>query len=414
MTQRNDQVFQLSLTEIAFTIAFILLLLLGYLVVKEQIERKAAEAELAKVQSSERATAALDTAKGSLRAALQGTGVGSPDEVITKLIAVEDVRAERDKLKKQVEDLDAKLTALEELRKRLDEAAKANRPDVTSDEVSAALALQDQVRKAFEEAERASPPGPRPSAPSALGRASGASSGTSSGGSAKVLPPDAGPIPKPSESKEASSKADVDSKVRNRRDAEALAKVRQAIAATGELKKQLKAQMNKDLAPGQETETVRDVVTAAKGYGELAKAGVNPEQFRKENADLRGQVAFLKNRLDARGGRDYPPCWADESGKVEFLFSVEVKPDLVVVTPAWPPRREVAARALPGMADILDGPRSNQGFVSRVQGIFNWSKNQDPECRHYVQLKSSIADAVQSDRARLMVENFFYKTEVRR
>lgn len=415
MTQRNDQVFQLSLTEIAFTIAFILLLLLGYLVVKEQIERKAAEAELAKVQSSERAAATLDTARGALRAALQGTGVGSPDEVITKLIAVEDVRAERDRLKKQVEDLDAKLTALEELRKRLEEAAKANRPDITSDEVSAALALQDQVRKAFEDAERPSPPAPRPSAPSPFGKASGASGGASSGGSAKVLPADAASIPKPSESKEASSKADVNSKAsRYRRDAEALAKVRQAIAATGELKKQLKAQMNKDLAPGQEMETVRDVVTAAKGYGELAKAGVNPEQFRKENSDLRGQVAFLKNRLDARGGRDYPPCWADESGKVEFLFSVEVKPDLVVVTPAWPPRREAAARALPGMADVLEGPRSNQDFVSRIQGIFNWSKNQDPECRHYVQLKSSIADAVQSDRARLMVEGFFYKTEVRR
>ena len=50
MAQQNDQVFQLSLTEIAFTITFLLLLLLGYLVFKEQTERLAAEAKLEKVQ----------------------------------------------------------------------------------------------------------------------------------------------------------------------------------------------------------------------------------------------------------------------------------------------------------------------------------------------------------------------------
>lgn len=366
MTQRNDQVFQLSLTEIAFTIAFILLLLLGYLVVKEQSERMAAEAALAKVQSVERSTAALDAAKSTLVATLQGAGVGSPDDVITKLIAVEDVRAERDRLKKQVDDLDAKLTALEELQKQLEKAAQAKRPDITRDEISDALALQEQVRKAFEDAEASRRP----------------------------------------EDNSRASKA--------QRSKEALAQVKQAIAATGELKRQMKAQLNKDLTFGQESETVRDVVTAAKGYAEMAKTGANPELLKRENSDLRGQVAFLKNRLNARGGRDYPPCWTDETGKVEFLFSVEVKPDSVVVNPAWPPRREAAARALPGMVDVLAGPHSNLTFVSRIQGIFNWSKSQDPECRHYVQLKSSISDAVQSDRARLMVEKYFYKTEVPR
>lgn len=122
----------------------------------------------------------------------------------------------------------------------------------------------------------------------------------------------------------------------------------------------------------------------------------------------------MKNRLDARGGRDYPPCWADEAGKVEFLFSVEVRPDSVVISPAWPARREAAARVLPGIEAVLDGPHSNQAFANKIQGIFNWSKEQNPECRHYVQLKSTITDAIQSDRARLMVENFFYKMEARR
>ncbi|RYF46717.1 MAG: hypothetical protein EOO27_38815 [Comamonadaceae bacterium] len=124
-------------------------------------------------------------------------------------------------------------------------------------------------------------------------------------------------------------------------------------------------------------------------------------------------MAFLKNRLEARGGRDFPPCWADENGKVEFLFQIELKPDSVAVTQAWPPRRETDARALPGIGDVLDtSPHGTAGFISRVAGIF--AKSQTLQCRHYVQLRSAIADAVQSDRARLMVENYFYKTELRR
>ena len=399
MAQRNDQVFQLSLTEIAFTIAFILLLLLGYLVFKEESLRKAAEAELAKVQSAETATAALEAAKISIKAALQGTGIGSPDEVITNLIAREDVRAERDRLKRRLEDLDAKLTALEELRKRLDEAGRAGRPNIINGEVTTALALQDQVRKAFEADESAVDSGPVTASAVASAKAVSAGRGVTA----------------PKSVDAASKPTDADlSESRARRDAEALAKVRQAISATDEFKKQLKTQLNKDLASGQEAQTVRDVVSAAKGYLELAKVGKNPEEFRKENLNLRGQVAFLKNRLDARGGRDYPPCWADEDGKVEFLFSVELRSDIVVIAPAWPPRRETSARALPGIAELLAGPHSNQDFVNRIQDIFNLSRRQDPECRHFVQLRSSIADAVQSDRARLMVEGFFYKTEVRR
>ena len=339
MAQRNDQVFQLSLTEIAFTIAFILLLLLGYLVVKEQAARVAAEAALASVQTAERATTALDEAKRGLASALQGAGASNPDEVITRLINADEIRAERDQLRKQVDDLDAKLTALAELQKQLEKAAQSSRPDITREEVESAIALQEQVRKALDASEAPSPQTPQPSA--SKPPSSKASASTADSPSKLPAPPTAA-APKVSSPPEAPPASKV------QRNKETVERIKQAILTTGELKKQLKAQLNNDLSSGQETGTIRDVVTAAKNYSELAKSGANPDQIKKENSDLRGQVAFLKNRLDARGGRDYPPCWADESGKVEFLFSVEVKPDSVVVSPAWPPRREAAARALPG------------------------------------------------------------------
>ena len=410
MNQRNDQVFQLSLTEIAFTIAFILLLLLGYLVVKEQTERKAAEAALSSVQSSDQATAALDVARSALRATMHEADVSSPDEIISKLIAVDVVRSERDRWKKRADDLDEKLTTLEELQKQLEKAALVSRPDITRNEISSALVFQKQAREAFEEAESFSVSETHKNAIKSAGKSSQAARVDN----VKAAEPTTDQLR--AEAVETKTVLQGTTSVtRAERSERTLEQIKQAIKTTAELKKQLKIELNQDLSLGQERQTVREVVSAAKSYGEMVKAGTaNPVQVKEENSDLRGQVAFLKNRLDARGGRDFPPCWADETGKVEFLFLVEVTPDSVVVTPAWPTRRETVARALPGIAEILAGPQSNQTFVNRIQGVFNWSKSQDPECRHYVQLKSSISEAVQSDRARLMVESFFYKTEIRR
>ena len=341
MAQPNDQVFQLSLTEIAFTIAFILLLLLGYQVIHEQTGRQAAEAALAQVQGAERSAAALTAAKAGLADALKAVGSSNPDEAISRLIAADTVRAERDRLQQQLTDLDAKLTALTELQTQVQQAAEASQPGITQAAINAAL------------------------------------------------------------------------------------------VASAELKKQLKAQLNQDLPAGGEAQAVLALVAAAKAQQDQALAAAaaasagaanlptiapaSPEALRKDNTDLRGQLAFLKNKLDAKGGRDYPPCWADENGKVEFLLAVEARPDSVAVSPAWPTHRETQARALPGMAAVLAGgavPLAE--FGNRIQGIYRWSQTQNPQCRHYVQFKSAIANAVQSDRARLLVEGYFYKSEVRR
>lgn len=307
MAQPNDQVFQLSLTEIAFTIAFILLLLLGYQVINEQAGRQAAEAALAEAQSAERSAAALNTAKAGLADALKAAGIQNPDEAIHQLIAADAVRAERDRLQQQLTDLDAKLTALTELQTQLQQAAEASQPGITRAAVDAALV--------------------------------------------------------------AAAKARQD----------------QALAA------------------------------AAAATDVASNPSTSPEALRKDNTDLRGQLAFLKNKLDAKGGRDYPPCWADEAGKVEFLLAVEARPDSLAVSPAWPAHRDAQARALPGMAALLAGGAiSLVDFGSRTQGIYRWSQTQNPQCRHYVQFKSAIPNAVQSDRARLLVEGYFYKSEVRR
>jgi hypothetical protein len=362
VAQKNDQIFQLSLTEIVFCIVFILLLLLGYQVINEQQARKEAENALALVQSVDDTRRRMEDARAGLVTVLSKAGATAPNEVITKLVEEQKMREERDRLRKQVEDLDAKLTALTELQKLI-ERGTGDKAESAKAAVTDALILQAVVQKELGE-------------------------------------PDANQTKKAGDTR--------------KEPASTLNAAKQAIATANTFRVEVKSKLSLESNPMTEGQTVVDIVDAAKSFGELNKGGANVAGIKKENSDLRGQVAFLKRRLDARGGRDYPPCWADESGKVEFLFAIELKDDAVVVTPAWPTKRDADAKALPDIQRVLEAPFSLVQFPERVLGVFNWSKKQDPECRHYVQLRSTISDAVRSDRARLMVENYFYKVELRR
>ena len=361
MARRNDQVFQLSLTELAFTIAFLLLLLLGTVVFHEQQARAAAEAELAHARTAAQEESKLSDVRREFEIEVKAAGLEANDKTISALVEAKDARAERERLKRQVEDLDARLSALVELQKQLAAAAPASAPEIERQRVVSALALEGRVREVFD-SDTGAP---------ALGAPRGASA----------------PL-------------DVN------------ARVMQAIETTRALRRQVKARLGIDLAPGEEAQAVDDVVAAAGHYAALQKAG--SPQAASENADLRGQVAFLQNRLNARGGRDFPPCWADDAGKVEFLFAVTLTPAGVTLSPAWPARRDSAARALPGIADLVGGPWPAAEFERRTRPLLDDSKRRTPECRHYVELRSTITDAVQSDRARLMVEGVFYKVEERR
>ncbi|WP_146204314.1 hypothetical protein [Massilia glaciei] len=387
MAQQKDQVFQLSLTEIAFIITFLLLLLLGYVIFKEETDRKAAQAELATIQSTQQATGALSSAKRELTKALEDAGAKNPSEIITKLVAVESVRNERDRLKQKVDDLNTKLTALVELEERLQKVGNSQRSDMIKNEIVSALALRDQIAKALATAQN------NEHVEIKFDKNAAKKNSSAGLGIQAASMSDARPL---------------------RANRDLLPLVKNAIMISEVLKAQLRTNMSKELTPGREDQEIQDVVSAARDFAKLSSNGSSPGILAKENSDLRGQVAFLKHRLDARGGRDFPPCWADETGKVEFLFALETKSGSVTISPAWPERREASARALPGINEALGGPHAHQDFPSQVRALFNWSKAQSPECRHYVQLKSSIADAIQSDRARLMIENFFYKVEVRR
>lgn len=356
MHQRNDSVFQLSLTEIAFTLVFILLILLGWMYFDAEEQRLDALAKLEDAEVLPHAQQALESIRNALHSELAATGA-DPNEAIQRLLENSKTAARVVALQTKVEELDAELTALAEVKAVLQRTGDAAPGGATDAALLSALELRARLEQKLLEA----------NANSASGKAEKAEASR---------PPE-----------------------RKLSDQEIATKAMAALELQKRLEQELRDQLAKSIEPGEVGALAKSLVDALKA------------NHAKENADLRGQLANLKRKLEARGGRDYPPCWAEETtGKVQFLFSVEVRPDAVAVAPAWPSSREADAKALPFVEDILTkGPHSYGAFRERVRGIFEQSDAR--QCRHYVQLKSTIPDAVQSDRARLMVESFFYKVE---
>jgi len=176
-------------------------------------------------------------------------------------VAAEQTRARNQQLKQQVDDLDAKLTAMVELKKRLEPIKDDAKRSATHDEVMSALALQQQVRN-FELEPPASAAGSTAVRKTALNKRS----------------------------------VTLDPVQQNKN---TLDVVRHALRTASAFGKELKVQLGKDLQRGEEPHAVNGVMNAAASYRRLINAGPNVDELKKENAGLRGQVAFFKKRLDA-------------------------------------------------------------------------------------------------------------------
>ena len=392
MRQKNDMVFPVSLSEIAFTLVFILMLLLGFLILGERDEREKAQARaatlestLASTQSADAAAAAMSQARNSLAAKLAETGTVTPEQVsemVQAFVNIGPEKARQEQLQQEVLDLTKKLVALEELRARVQQAGRVVDEKLTREEVEQALAMQTELAKLVQ---------PPPSAaPESSPAASGATSATTSGRDTT----------KPTQPKPLDRR-------------QAIERVREALAATKELREQAKAQLGVDVASGQEAKFARDVVAGARRAAEAVADKSSPAALRQENATLRTQVAFYDKR-DKLRGLDHPPCWMDSESKIEFIFNVQTTQEGFVVTRGWPSHREAQARASAGFDDLMGGggeALSTGRFSQGAKPFLDHGKAQSPECRHFVYLSSSIVDADRRDNARRLVNSVFYVLE---
>jgi hypothetical protein len=142
------------------------------------------------------------------------------------------------------------------------------------------------------------------------------------------------------------------------------------------------------------------------------------DAYKKEvakNKTLMGQYKNIERRL-AGNGLDHPPCWADsESGKPEYMFTVRIMPEMYILERAWPAHRnEEMHEIAKGINDKLPREFTHQEFSKLAYPIFQQSKKQKPECRHFVMVEdSTLTSKEQYKNGLSRVENYFYKLIVR-
>ena len=350
MSGKNDQVFQLSLTEIFIIVCFILLLLMGYQIFKLTHKNQALNEKMLAFQDLDVRENAINKAAEALKARMTALGVRKPDEIISKLVDASKATAELDRLKVLMTQKDQELTALAAIEKALIEVAGQKKGADAKQLILETMLSFEQLKKLV------------------------------------VDPADeSGVQPTDVVKRVAALKAQDD----------------MLAAAFG---------TNADQTKDQLQEAIKHAVAIA----QAEKSGTSPIELQKANKDLRGQVQFLQNRLNKGRGGDLPPCWVNEvTGKAEMFLTVKLSENNLSFEPAWPPARQEDAMALPGITELMaNTTRTYESFTQAAKPVSDLGTQK--ECKYYVRLVSQIQDAVTSDRRRLMVENLFYKVEVRR
>ncbi|MDR7283164.1 hypothetical protein J2X84_001988 [Pseudomonas corrugata] len=147
MSQKNDQVFNLSITEIWMVIAFLLLLLTGYQVYKLNSEKIALEQKVVSFDNIDEREKALQNTTAELKARLAGMSIKNPDEVISKLVDASKARDEASQLKVLLTQKEQEVTALAAIDKALQESSSNDKSEQAKRLVLETLMSYDQLKK---------------------------------------------------------------------------------------------------------------------------------------------------------------------------------------------------------------------------------------------------------------------------
>jgi hypothetical protein len=120
-----------------------------------------------------------------------------------------------------------------------------------------------------------------------------------------------------------------------------------------------------------------------------------------------------EKNLRRRCGNDWPACWSDSEGRQEFIYAVTLNENDLTVEGIWPSHRNDDIEFIPNAKALPSNSMSLSDFEKSAEPILNWSK--EKECRHYVKLIDNTAPTskVKYKRMKKIVEDYFYKFDVR-
>lgn len=367
MEKSKDQIFSLSLTELSFILTFIFILITSLMVYEKTKKNEELQVKLDAIENIRNVLLEFDKAKEMLNKSLEqfNNNNTDPEGVISKLIAESKKQNKIDQLMKLLEEQEVQISNLSEIQSILKESKNSGQ-----DKLDFLIAFSKELNNQNE-----------------------------------ILSSIPGK----------DKKEKIIYLIENHKNSKQTTDNNKIMSAQIE---ELSAKI-KDLEE-KETQAAKlmQALESSSNFTKLAGDSTQDKiariiESQKENNDLKGQIQFLKNRLEANGGMDFPPCWADENGKIQFLFNVDLKEDNLNIARAWPDSREKDALNLPNIKEIISKPSNDYpNFIKSVKLISDLSRQQN--CRHYVRIKNSINSAIVSDRRRLSIEEHFYKVETRR
>ncbi len=366
---KTDQVFQLSLTELAFIIIFLLMILAGLSIAKlrvqkeEAVERNATAAE--KLVEAKIARVEADKTLIQIRQMLDANNAINTDDIITSLNNSIEKSSDRQKLLLEIKDLDAQLSEMVKIEQLLTEAAEKAGVENTQNFIIDAVILKELIDSELNKEEIHYDSEDEIDVVSAI--------------KLQKL---------------------IEKEIKVSNENKPLRKITEEVAEALEIKKAVETLLKRNSNDYSSEDVAHKLSETVLGIGE-------------QNSDLRGQVAWLTRKLNSSGGRDLPPCWVDEkTAKIQYLFNVTIVDEGLVVEKGWLPARQKDATALPGISDLLTSSALNLSTFSRLmKGIDEDSRRR--ECRHYVRLANSVDDLETFNENRFGVEAFFYKYEIR-
>jgi hypothetical protein len=131
---------------------------------------------------------------------------------------------------------------------------------------------------------------------------------------------------------------------------------------------------------------------------------------------LRGRLAYAEQKLASSSrGTEKPACWADQTGKPEYIFDVTLKShSLVVKDNALPNRRSEEAK-LPTQQIKFDTDLAQDEFRAQTRELFAWSEKE--QCRFFVRILDDTAaheKDIYKRQLRTVGEHFYYFEDLSR
>lgn len=131
---------------------------------------------------------------------------------------------------------------------------------------------------------------------------------------------------------------------------------------------------------------------------------------------LEGRLKNAERQLATPGrGTEKPACWADQTGRPEYIFDIALNSRSLVIRDNALPHRRTEQALLPVKSIVFDSELTQQDFRAQTRALFGWSEKEG--CRFFVRvfdLTASHEKEAYKRQLRAVGEHFYYYEELTR